>query len=180
MLLFPQVALKKKNQKTKKANCYIVPIILCHLPVLHVSGRSHEKRRAYSRKGGPERGLGGWHRVPEQPAFEVTNWGHMRTLVASNGPGELIAFSGFQPLKAPSHGRMSCSNHFLPQVHPWPPLTLPLPYPPSAGSWALCSEFRSLSQKTYFQPDAAKSSLSSFACLYKTHIFTVIISFFFF
>lgn len=93
-----------------------------HLPVLHASGSSREEESIQQDRG-PERGFGDWHRVPEQPTFKVTNWGHQRTLISSNGPGECIAFSEFQPPKAPSHGRISaqsprgCANHFLPHVY---------------------------------------------------------------
>lgn len=63
-------------------------------------------------------GLGGWCRVPEEPTFEVTNWAHMRTLILSNGPGELIPTPEgsitSQDFSTEPPG--ACSNHILPHV----------------------------------------------------------------
>lgn len=84
-------------------------------------------------------GLWSWHNVPEQTTFEVTNWGHRRTLTLSKDPHELIAFYWVSALKCSTAWQNSSTE---PQGHAQttssqaftrnPPLTLPPPPPPSA------------------------------------------------
>lgn len=103
-------------------------------------------------------GLWSWHSVPEQTTFEVTNWGHRRTLTLSKDPHELIAFYWVSALKCSTAWQNSSTE---PQGHAQTTssqaFTRTLASTPSL-SHALCSTFSSLSQKTYFQSDAAQSS----------------------